>query len=164
MYKLVQRPRLLPVVWRAWRFARSTSVSSRSTLGDDGDPLDVMVLMDEPAHVTGLPAYLDVPGIINRRRALSKPSKQKRAKPRRTTGSWRSPSTLIITKSHQGSLEDVDRQNSSGTARMNNFFISYNKSRGKKLAAQGELGPKWHGPKRAAQLIETGIKKFKKKK
>src|ERR1700733_9752380 len=35
-----------------------------STLGDDGDPLDIMVLMDAPAHV-GCLMYVRIIGIID---------------------------------------------------------------------------------------------------
>jgi inorganic pyrophosphatase len=38
------------------------------------------------------------------------------------------------------------------------FFISYNKSRGKKFKVQG-----LHGPKRAAELVALGIEAFDKK-
>ena len=38
------------------------------------------------------------------------------------------------------------------------FFIAYNKSRGKKFKPKGI-----HGPKRAAKLIEEGVRAFEKK-
>lgn len=39
------------------------------------------------------------------------------------------------------------------------FFISYNKSRGKKFKIKGR-----HGPKRASELMEIGMRAFQKKK
>jgi len=38
------------------------------------------------------------------------------------------------------------------------FFISYNKSRGKRFTVTGR-----HGPKRAAELVAEGIKAFQQK-
>ena len=49
-----------------------------STLGEDGDPLDILVLMDAPAHA-GCLIEVRLIGILMR----SRPSK---ARPRRTTG------------------------------------------------------------------------------
>jgi inorganic pyrophosphatase len=53
-------------------------------------------------------------------------------------------------------LDDVDK---TLLDQVEEFFISYNKSRGKKFKVKGR-----HGPKRAVQLVDAGIKKFRKKK
>ena len=53
-------------------------------------------------------------------------------------------------------LDDVDK---TLLDQVEEFFISYNKSRGKKFKVKGR-----HGPKRAGQLVDAGIKKFRKKK
>jgi inorganic pyrophosphatase len=57
---------------------------------------------------------------------------------------------------HINSLDDVDK---AILDQIEEFFISYNKSRGKGFKVKGR-----HGPKRAVQLVDAGIKKFRKKK
>jgi inorganic pyrophosphatase len=118
-----------------------------STLGDDGDPLDVMVLMDEPAHVGCL---LDVRliGVIEAQQTENG----------KTTENDRLIGVAIHSYNHQQikSLDDVDK---TLLDQLDEFFISYNKSRGKKFKVKGR-----HGPKRAAQLVDAGIKKFRKRK
>jgi len=114
-----------------------------STLGDDGDPLDVMVLMDEPAHVGCL---LDVRliGVIE---AIQVKDGKKKTN-NRLIG------VAIHSYSHENvsSLKDV---NKSVLDQVEEFFVSYNKSRGKQFKVMGR-----HGPKRAAQLVAIGIDVF----
>ena len=118
-----------------------------STLGDDGDPVDIMVLMDEPAHVGCL---LDVRliGVIE----AVQIEKGKSTVNNRLIG------VSVHSYSHQrlDSLNEIDK---ALLDQVEEFFISYNKSRGKKFKVKG-----WHGPKRAAELLEIGIGAFKKKK
>ena len=118
-----------------------------STLADDGDPLDVMVLMDEPAHV-GCLLDVRIIGVIE----------AQQIEKGQTTENDRLMAVAIHSYNHQhiNSLDDVDKIL---LDQLEEFFISYNKSRGKKFKVKGR-----HGPKRAAQLIDAGIKKFKKKK
>ena len=118
-----------------------------STLADDGDPLDVMVLMDEPAHV-GCLLDVRVIGIIEA---------QQTAKGK-TEENDRVMAVAIHSYNHQhiNSLDDVDK---ALLDQLEEFFISYNKSRGKKFKVRGR-----YGPKRASELIDAGIKNFKKKK
>jgi len=118
-----------------------------STLADDGDPLDVMVLMDEPAHV-GCLLDVRIIGVIE----------AQQTEKGQTTENDRLMGVAIHSYNHQHikSLDDVDK---TLLDQVEEFFISYNKSRGKKFKVRGR-----HGPKRAAQLIDAGIKKFKKKK
>jgi len=118
-----------------------------STLGDDGDPLDVMVLMDEPAHV-GCLLDIRLIGVIEAQQT----EKGKSTENDRLIG------VAVHSYNHQHikSIDDVDK---TILDQVDEFFISYNKSRGKKFKVKGR-----HGPKRAAQLVDAGIKKFRKKK
>ena len=118
-----------------------------STLGEDGDALDLVILLDEPAHVGCL---LDVRliGVIE----ADQIQDGKREKNDR----------LLAVAIHSYSHEDVqsiDEVNASLLDQLEEFFISYNKSRGKKFKVKGR-----HGPKRAAELLEAGQALFKKKK
>jgi inorganic pyrophosphatase len=116
-----------------------------STLGDDGDPLDVMVLMDEPAHVGCL---LDV-------RLIGVIEANQMENGKKTTNN-RLIGVAVHSYSHENlsSLKDVSK---STIDQVEEFFISYNKSRGKQFKVTGR-----HGPKRAAELVNSGIEAFKK--
>jgi len=118
-----------------------------STLADDGDPVDVMVLMDEPAHV-GCLVDVRIVGVIE----------AQQIEKGQATENDRLLAVAIHSYNHEHikSLEDVDK---TLLDQVEEFFVSYNKSRGKKFKVKGR-----HGPKRAAQLIDAGIRKFKKKK
>jgi inorganic pyrophosphatase len=117
-----------------------------STLGDDGDPLDVMVLMDEPAHVGCL---LDVRliGVIEANQVENK----------KKTINNRLIGVAVHSYSHENlsSLKDV---NKSILDQVEEFFVSYNKSRGKQFKVTGR-----HGPKRVAALVTAGIEAFEKR-
>lgn len=114
-----------------------------STLGDDGDPLDVMVLMDEPAHVGCL---LDVRliGVIE----ANQTEDGKKTINNRLIG------VAVHSYNHEevSSLKEV---NKSILDQVEEFFISYNKSRGKQFKVTGR-----HGPKRAGELVAAGIRMF----
>jgi inorganic pyrophosphatase len=58
-----------------------------STLGKDGDPLDIMVPMDAPAHVGCLMKCASS--------GSSRPSKRRRGRPKAMTGCWESRSILM---------------------------------------------------------------------
>jgi inorganic pyrophosphatase len=118
-----------------------------STLADDGDPLDVMVMMDEPAHV-GCLLDVRVIGVIE----------AQQTEDGKTTENDRLIAVAVHSYNHQDieTLDDVDK---TLLDQVEEFFISYNKSRGKKFKVKGR-----HGPKRAVQLVDAGIKKFRKKK
>src|ERR1700726_4555799 len=91
-----------------------------STLGDDGDPLDVMVLMDEPAHV-GCLLDVRIIGVIEAVQVQD--------------GQSETNNRLIAVSIHSydhGELSSLDEINSSMLDQVEEFFISYNKSRGKK--------------------------------
>lgn len=117
-----------------------------STLGDDGDPVDVMVLMDEPAHVS---CALDV-RVIGAIEAEQEQDGKTVANPR-----------VIAVAIHSYSHEDVSSIDEVNTALLDQveaFFVNYNKSRGKKFKLKGRCGPK-----RASRLVEAGMAAFRKK-
>ena len=117
-----------------------------STLGDDGDPLDVMVLMDETAQV-GFLIEARIIGVIEADQTQD--------------GKSVVNNRLLAVALHSYSHEDqssIDDVSASLLDQVEEFFVSYNKSRGKKFKVTGR-----HGPKRAAGLIEQGIREFKSK-
>ena len=116
------------------------------TLAEDGDPLDVLVLMDEPAHVGCL---LDV-RIIGVIEAVQK-EKAKETRNDRLLG------VAVRSYSHED-LKSLTEVPVSMLDQIEEFFVSYNKSRGKKFEATGR-----HGPKRAAKLVDEAIAAFKKR-
>ena len=118
-----------------------------STLAADGDPLDVMVLMDEPAHV-GCLLDIRIIGVIE----ADQIQDGKRTENDRLIG------VAVHSYSHENisSIKDV---NSSILDQVEEFFVSYNKGRGKKFKLKGR-----QGPKRAAQIIDAGCAVFDKKK
>lgn len=112
-----------------------------STLGDDGDPMDVMVLMDETAHV-GCLVDLRLIGVMEAHQTEH--------------GATIQNDRLIGVAIHSYSHEDktsVRQIPKSKLDQIEEFFISYNKSRGKKFKVQG-----LHGPKRAAEVVALSIK------
>ncbi len=117
-----------------------------STLGEDGDPLDVMVLMDEPAHVGCL---LDVRIIGAIEAAQTTDGK--------TNANDRLLAVALHSYAHENvaSIEDV---NDSLLEQLETFFVVYNRQRGRKFEVKGRVGPE-----RALQLIQDGIATFKKK-
>ena len=118
-----------------------------STLADDGDPLDVMVLMDEPAHV-GCMLDVRIIGVIE----------AQQTEKGKTTQNDRVMGVAIHSYNHNH-IHSVDDVEKTLLDQVEDFFVAYNKVRGKKFKVQGR-----HGPKRAAQLIDAGIKKFRKNK
>lgn len=118
-----------------------------STVAEDGDPLDVMVLMDEPAHVGCL---LDVRliGVIEAEQSDGK----------KKTINNRLIAVAIHSYAHEN-LASLGEINKPLLDQVEEFFISYNKSRGKKFKVTGR-----HGPKRASELVQAGMKAFEQKK
>jgi inorganic pyrophosphatase len=117
-----------------------------STMGGDGDPLDVLALMDEPAHVGCL---LDVRliGVIEAEQSEG----GKTAKNDRLLGVPMTPYSADEPESirdlHTSLLDQIEQ-----------FFVSYNLLRGKKFKPTGR-----RGPKRAMALVEAGIKAFERR-
>jgi len=115
-----------------------------STRGEDGDPLDVMLLMDEPAFVGCLVA-VRLLGVIE-------------AQQTERTGETMRNDRLIsvaeksITHCNLKSLGTLDENL---VNQIEDFFVSYNEIKGKRFKPLGRFGPT-----RARRLIDEGIKLF----
>jgi inorganic pyrophosphatase len=116
-----------------------------STLGDDGDPLDIMVLMDAPAHV-GCLMDVRIIGVIM----------AKQTEDGKTENNDRLLGVAIHSYDHED-LESIDDVSKTLLDQVEEFFVSYNKQRGKKFKITG-LG----GPKRAIKFLKTGVQAHKK--
>lgn len=119
-----------------------------STLGGDGDPLDVLLLMDEPAF----------PGCLVPSRLVAVIEADQTERDGETTRNDRLIAVAANSHTHQQvrTLADI------GVALLDeieHFFISYNQIKGKKFKPLGRFGPT-----KAARLIEEGERRFQRKK
>jgi inorganic pyrophosphatase len=119
-----------------------------STLGGDGDPLDVLVLMDEP-----VPAGAIVPsrivGVIE-------------AVQTEKDGTSEENDRLVAVAEASQLFADVKKLSDLPPAlakQIEHFFISYNEQDGKRFEPRGT-----HGPKKALELVDAGKHKFKRRK
>jgi len=96
-----------------------------STLGDDGDPLDIMVLMDAPAHV-GCLIEARIIGVI----AAEQEQDGKTETNDRLLG------VAVHSYNHEN-LESVGDVSKTLLAQVEAFFVSYNKQRGKEFRVTG---------------------------
>jgi inorganic pyrophosphatase len=117
-----------------------------STLAEDGDPLDVMILMDEPAHV-GCVLQVRLVGVIE----AEQTEDGKKVINNRLIG------VAVHSYNHEH-IRSISEINKPIIDQVGEFFVTYNKSRGKKFKVTGT-----HGPGRAVKLVDAGIKGFKKK-
>jgi inorganic pyrophosphatase len=112
-----------------------------STLGDDGDPLDIMVLMDAPAHV-GCLIDVRIIGVI----------KAKQTQNGKTETNDRLLGVAVHSYQHEG-LNNIKDVSQTLLDQVEAFFVSYNKQRGKKFKIAGTTGPR-----RAMVFLKHGIK------
>jgi len=118
-----------------------------STLGGDGDPLDILVLMDAPAHV-GCLIEIRIVGVISAEQIED--------------GKKETNDRLLGVAIHSYDHEDIESIDDVGKtllSQLEEFFISYNKQRGKKFRITGT-----GGPNKAVKFLKEGIKKQKDKK
>jgi inorganic pyrophosphatase len=117
-----------------------------STVAEDGDPIDVMVLMDEPAHV-GCVLVVRLIGIIE----------AQQTEQGKTTQNDRLIGVAVHSYSHEN-VQSIGDVNKSILDQVQEFFISYNKSRGKKFKVLGV-----HGPSKALKRVQQAIGAYKRK-
>jgi inorganic pyrophosphatase len=116
-----------------------------STLGEDGDPLDILVLMDAPAHV-GCLIEVRIIGIIE----------AEQSEGGKTETNDRLLGVAIHSYQHEN-VESLDAVSKTFLDQLEAFFISYNRQRGKKFKVIGT-----GGPKKAIQFLNAGIQAHKK--
>lgn len=117
-----------------------------STLGEDGDPLDIMVLMDSPAHV-GCLMDVRVIGVIEATQMQD--------------GKKESNDRLLGVAVHSYNHEDlttIDQVSKTLLDQVEAFFVSYNKQRGKKFEITGT-----GGPKKAIRFLKSGMRAHERK-
>ena len=114
------------------------------TLGDDGDPLDILVLMDAPAHV-GCLIEVRLIGVISAEQV----EEGKKETNDRLLG------VAIHSYDHEH-LETIDDVSKTLLSQLEEFFVSYNKQRGKKFRITGT-----GGPRKAVKFLKAGIRQHK---
>ena len=117
-----------------------------STQGGDGDPLDVLVLMDEPAFA-GCLVPGKVIGVIE----------ANQTEDGKTSRNDRLIAVAADSRSHR-EVDTLDDLNSNIIVEIEHFFISYNEIKGKRFEVLGRFGPD-----RAKRVIDEGIKIFSKR-
>lgn len=115
-----------------------------STRGDDGDPLDVLLLMDEPAFC-GCVVSSRLLGVIVAEQT------EKDGKPERNDRIVAIPIKCRAFSDCQ-SLKDL---NENRLREITEFFVSYNRIEGKKFKVLD-----CHGPKKAEEAAREGMKAF----
>ena len=114
-----------------------------STKAEDGDPLDIMILMDEPAFVGCLvPAKLI--GVIE----------AEQTEGQQTTRNDRLISIASNSRNHSH-IRFLGDLNNNLIHEIERFFVSYNETKGKKFDVLGRFGPD-----RALALIDAANKRF----
>src|SRR5258708_17251505 len=100
-----------------------------STLGEDGDPLDILVLMDAPAHV-GCLIEVRIIGIIE----------AEQTEDGKTESNDRLLGVAIHSYDHQD-VESISDLNKTLLAQLEAFFISYNKQQRKEVKVTAARAP-----------------------
>ena len=118
-----------------------------STLGEDGDPLDILVLMDAPAHVGSL-IEVRIIGVIT--------ADQTDGAKKETNDRLLGVAVHSYQHDHVYSMGDLSK---TLLSQLEQFFVSYNKQRGKKFKITGT-----GGPKKAISFLQKGIRAHKRDK
>jgi inorganic pyrophosphatase len=119
-----------------------------STLADDGDPVDVLVLMDEPAF----------PGCVLKCRLIGIIEGEQVEKKKKKTRNNR----IVAIEKHNHSFADIKHIDDLGEDfldELEEFFVNYHRMLGKEYRILGA-----HGPGRAQRCIEAGRKALSSKK
>jgi inorganic pyrophosphatase len=115
-----------------------------STLGGDGDPLDVLLLMDEPAFV-GCLVTARLLGVIE----------AEQIEDEETTRNDRLIAIASQSRTHK-QVRSLGNLNEVLLDEIEHFFVSYNKIKNKEFKPLGRFGPQ-----RALKLVEEGLKLFR---
>jgi inorganic pyrophosphatase len=115
-----------------------------STLGGDGDPLDVLVLMDEPAFA-GCLVLTRLIGVIE----------AEQTEKGETTRNDRLIGVAAKAHNHKG-VRSLGQLPDNLVDEIEHFFVSYNEMKGKVFTPLGR-----YGPQRARSVVEAGMQEFK---
>jgi inorganic pyrophosphatase len=118
-----------------------------ATLGGDGDPLDVLVLMDEPAF-TGCLVVTRLIGVIEA---------EQTERDGETTRNDRLIGVAAEARSHSD-VQTIDGLNKNLLDEIEHFFVSYNEIKGKEFRPLGRFGPA-----RARAVIQKGEESYLKR-
>jgi inorganic pyrophosphatase len=116
-----------------------------STLGGDGDPLDVLVLMDEPAFA----------GCLVEARLIGVVEAEQTKRTSERTRNDRLIAVAAEARNHKG-VRSLGQLNEHLVAEIEHFFVSYNEIKGKTFKPLGR-----HGSRRAREVVEEGVRRFK---
>lgn len=116
------------------------------TLGEDGDPLDVLLLMDTPAF-PGCLVQIRLIGILEAEQTEG----DKTTRNDRLVG-------VAIEAHDNAELKSLKDMEQNLLNELEHFFISYNEARGRKFRLLGQ-----GGPKRALKALKAGILAAKQK-
>jgi inorganic pyrophosphatase len=118
-----------------------------STLGGDGDPLDVLILMDEPAF----------PGCLVPARLLGVVEAKQSEADTEAIRNDRLVAVAAKARNHRD-VHSLSGLSDNLIGEIEHFFISYNEIKGKQFKPIGRFGPR-----RALKLIREGAKSFRQK-
>jgi inorganic pyrophosphatase len=118
-----------------------------STLGGDGDPLDVLVLMDEPAFA----------GCLVEARLIGVVEAEQTERDGEKTRNDRLVAVAAKARTHKG-IREMGQLNEHLVEEIEHFFVSYNEIKGKTFAPLGR-----HGSRRAKAVVEEGVRLFKRR-
>jgi inorganic pyrophosphatase len=118
-----------------------------STLGGDGDPLDILVLMDEPVP-TGTIVPSRLIGVIEARQTEE-------------DGETEENDRLIAVANASELFRDVKKLSDLPAVvveQIEHFFVAYNQEEGKRFDPVGR-----HGRKRATECLQRGMRRYRRK-
>lgn len=117
-----------------------------STVGQDGDPLDLLLLMDAPVP----------PGCLLRCRLISVIEARQKEKGKAWEENDRLTAVARHARTHEG-IKTLDQLRPHTIEDITHFFVDYNKLHDKKFEPLAQ-----HGPGRAQRLVKRGVADFKK--
>ncbi|MDT7605150.1 MAG: inorganic pyrophosphatase [Acidobacteriota bacterium] len=119
-----------------------------STVGGDSDPLDVLVLMDEPAFA----------GCLVEARLIGVVEAEQTERDGERTRNDRLVAVAAKARTHER-VRSLGQLDARLVEEIEHFFVSYNEIKGKTFEPLGR-----HGSRRAREVVEEGIKLFRRKK
>jgi inorganic pyrophosphatase len=116
------------------------------TLGEDGDALDTLLLMDEPTFV-GCLVLARLIGVVE----------AEQTEEGKTMRNDRLIAVAATSRNHH-EVKSLTQLNTNLLDEIEHFFVSYNQIKGKKFKSLGRFGPK-----RAEELLSAGMKSYQRK-